>query len=74
MKFVLASFYLEIAYFFEIFPSRQLVYAFEDIFPTYFNMDSLSDIFLTVTNWFSWKARMEDVLRSKGHYHITLGK
>jgi hypothetical protein len=37
-------------------------------------MDSPSDIFLTSTNYFSWKSHMEDVLRSKGLYQITLGK
>ena len=31
----------------------------------YFNMDSPSDLFLTNTNYFSWKSLMEDVLRSK---------
>jgi hypothetical protein len=30
------------------------------------------DIFLTSTNYFSWKSHMVDVLRSKGFYQITL--
>jgi hypothetical protein len=37
-------------------------------------MSSSSNIFLTSTNYFQWKARMEDLLRSKGLYRITLGK
>ena len=32
------------------------------------------DIILTSSNYFSWKSRMEDVLRSKGLVRITLGK
>jgi hypothetical protein len=36
-------------------------------------MDIPSDIFLTNTNYFSWKSHMEDLLRSKGLYQITLG-
>jgi hypothetical protein len=35
---------------------------------------SPNDIFLTSTNYFSWKSHMEDVLISKGLYQITLGK
>jgi hypothetical protein len=42
--------------------------------PTYFNMATPSDLLLTSTNYFSWKSHMEDVLRSKGFYWITLGK
>jgi hypothetical protein len=37
-------------------------------------MDYPSDIFLTGTNYFQWKSHMEDLLRSKGLYWITLGK
>jgi hypothetical protein len=37
-------------------------------------MTSPIDILLTNTNYFSWKSHMEDVLRSKGLYQITLGK
>jgi hypothetical protein len=37
-------------------------------------MASPSDLFLATSNYFSWKSRMEDVLRSKGLYRITLGK
>jgi hypothetical protein len=33
-----------------------------------------NDILLTSTNYLSWKSHMEDVLRSKGLYWITLGK
>jgi len=33
-----------------------------------------SDIFITITNYFSWKSHMEDVLKNKGFYWITLGK
>ena len=32
------------------------------------------DIILTSSNYFSWKSRMEDVLRSRGLFRITLGK
>jgi hypothetical protein len=32
------------------------------------------DLLLTSTNYFSWKSYMEDVLRSKDLYQITLGK
>jgi hypothetical protein len=31
-------------------------------------------ILLTNTNYLSWKSHMDDVLRSKGMYYITLGK
>jgi hypothetical protein len=37
-------------------------------------MDSSSNILLTSTNYFQWKSHMEDLLRSKGLYQITLGK
>jgi hypothetical protein len=37
-------------------------------------MASSSDIFLTITNYFQWKSHMEDLLRSKGLYWISLGK
>ena len=37
-------------------------------------MATPSDLFLTSTNYFSWKSHMEDVLRSKGLYQISLGK
>ena len=37
-------------------------------------MDSTSNVFLTSTNYFQWKSHMEDLLRSKGLYRITLGK
>jgi hypothetical protein len=37
-------------------------------------MASSNDLFLTNTNYFQWKSRMEDLLRSKGLYRITLGK
>jgi hypothetical protein len=33
-----------------------------------------NDLFLTSTNYFSWKSHIEDVLRGKGLYQITLGK
>lgn len=36
-------------------------------------MASPSDLFLTNTNYFSWKSHMEYVLRIKGLYQITLG-
>ena len=32
------------------------------------------DIILTISNYFSWKSRMEDVLRSRGLFRITSGK
>jgi hypothetical protein len=37
-------------------------------------MASSSNIFLTSTNYLQWKSHMEDLLRSKGLYQITLGK
>jgi hypothetical protein len=37
-------------------------------------MDSTSNLLLTNTNFFQWKSHMEDLLRSKGLYQITLGK
>jgi hypothetical protein len=37
-------------------------------------MTSSSNIFLTITNYFQWKSHIEDLLRSKGLYQITLGK
>jgi hypothetical protein len=37
-------------------------------------MASPNDILFTNTNYFSWKSHVEDVLRSKGLYQITLGK
>jgi hypothetical protein len=37
-------------------------------------MASTSNVFLTSTNYFQWKSHMEDSLRSKGLYQITLGK
>jgi len=36
-------------------------------------MEISNDMFLTSTNYFLWKSRMEDILRSKGLYRITLG-
>jgi hypothetical protein len=37
-------------------------------------MTSSNDLLLTNTNYFSWKSHVEDVLRSKVLYQITLGK
>ena len=37
-------------------------------------MASTSTILLTNNNYFQWKSHMEDLLRSKGMYRITLGK
>jgi hypothetical protein len=37
-------------------------------------MASPSDLFLTITNYFSWKSHIQDLLRSKGLYQIALGK
>ena len=37
-------------------------------------MDAPCDIILRSSNYFSWKSRMEDVLRSRGIFRITLGK
>jgi hypothetical protein len=37
-------------------------------------MTSSSDPLLTNTKYFQWKSHMEDLLRSKGLYHITIGK
>jgi transposase InsO family protein len=36
-------------------------------------MASTSNLLLTSTNYFQWKSHMEDLLRSKGLYQITLG-
>ena len=37
-------------------------------------MASTSNLLLTNTNYFQSKSHMEDLLRSKGLYQITLGK
>jgi hypothetical protein len=37
-------------------------------------MASTSTVLLTNKNYFQWKSHMEDLLRSKGLYQITLGK
>jgi hypothetical protein len=37
-------------------------------------MASTSNLFLTSNNYFQWKSDMEDLLRSKGLYWITLVK
>jgi hypothetical protein len=37
-------------------------------------MDSTSNVLLASNNYFQWKYHMEDLLRSKGMYQITLGK
>ena len=37
-------------------------------------MASTSNLLLTSTNYFQWKSDIEDLLRSKGLYWITLGK
>ena len=37
-------------------------------------MSSTSTVLLTNNNYFQWKSHMEDLLRSKGLYRITLGK
>jgi hypothetical protein len=37
-------------------------------------MASTSNVLLTNNNYFQWKSHMEDLLRSKGLYQITLGK
>ena len=37
-------------------------------------MDSTINLLLTSTNYFQWKSHMEDLLRSKGLYQITLEK
>ena len=37
-------------------------------------MASSSNLLLTNTNYFQWKSHMEDLLRSKDFYQITLGK
>lgn len=39
----------------------------------YFNMVTPSKLLFINTNYFSWKSNMEDLLRSKGLYQITLG-
>jgi hypothetical protein len=36
-------------------------------------MKNTSIVLLTSTNYFQWKSSMEDLLRSKGIYRITLG-
>ena len=42
--------------------------------PLFYSMATLCDIILTSSNYFSWKSRMEDVLRSRGLFRITSGK
>ena len=37
-------------------------------------MASTSTIVLTNNNYFQWRSHMEDLLRSKGLYQITMGK
>ena len=37
-------------------------------------MDSTSTVMLTNNNYFQWRSHMEDLLRSKGLYRITMGK
>ena len=37
-------------------------------------MASTSTFLFTSNNYFQWKSHMEDLLRSKGLYRITLGK
>jgi hypothetical protein len=46
-------------YFFDMIPSRQSISMFEAILPTYFNISSPIYIFLTNSNYFSWKYHME---------------
>ena len=36
-------------------------------------MESLIDVIITSSNYFQWKSCMENLLRSKGLYRITLG-
>jgi hypothetical protein len=36
-------------------------------------MENISIVLLTNTNYFQWKSHMEDLLRCKGIYRITLG-
>ena len=36
-------------------------------------MEHTSIVLLTSNNYFQWKSHMEDLLRSKGLYRITLG-
>ena len=36
-------------------------------------MENTSIVLLTSINYFQWKSHMEDLLRSKGLYRITLG-
>ena len=37
-------------------------------------MDTACDIILTISNYFSWKYHMDDVLWSRGLFRITSGK
>jgi hypothetical protein len=63
-----------VSFFPKNFPSTYLVSSFEYILSTYFYMASPSDLFLTSTNYFSWKYYIKDALQSRGLYQITLGK
>ena len=36
-------------------------------------MENTNIVLLTSTNYFQWKSHMEDLLRTKGLYRITLG-
>ena len=38
------------------------------------HMPPTSNVLLTSNNYFQWKSHMEDLLRSKGLYQITLGR
>ena len=42
--------------------------------PLFLGMAAPCDIILISSNYFSWKYRMEDVLRSRGLFRITSGK
>ena len=42
--------------------------------PLFYSMVAPCDIILTSSNYFSWKSRMEDVLRSRRFFRITSGK
>jgi hypothetical protein len=65
----LVSFFLN-----DLFFQNPSIEAINFIFFCIFNMASPSDLLLTSTNYFQWKPHMKDLLRSKGLYHITLGK
>jgi hypothetical protein len=73
-KFVFNFLFFETTYFLETFPSRESISSLNIYYLHILTWLLQMIFFLTSTNYFSWKSHMEDVLRSKLLYRITLGK